>query len=146
MLDDLRGFRRLFLDSAPVIYFVEKHPVYYSLLKPIFNSFESGDVVAVTSPVTLAECLVLPMRAGRVSAIKAFSELLGGGHSAEFQPLGEQTARTAAGIRSRYNVTLTDAFQIAAALEGDCDALLTNDKDLVRITELRVLLVDTLGK
>jgi len=145
MSDVLTGLHRIFLDSAPVIYLIEKHPVYWSMLEPVFNRFETGELVAVTSPVTLAECLVLPMRQGRVGAIKAFVEILGGDHASLFVPLRRETARIAADIRSRYNVTLTDAFQVAAALEGGCDALLTNDKDLCRVTDLKIVLVEELA-
>lgn len=141
----MNGIRRLFLDSAPVIYFVEKHPIYYSLLKPIFQRFEAGELVAVTSPVTLAECLVLPIKLGNLRVKEAFSQILAGDHSCVFVPLGKETARIAADIRSRYKMTLTDAFQIAAALEGNCDAFLTNDKDLARVTDLTVLIVENLA-
>jgi predicted nucleic acid-binding protein len=144
MKEPTRGIRRLFLDSAPVIYFVEQHPVYYSILQPIFNRFESGDLTAVTSPITLAECLILPMKSGNSEAVEAFLELLGGAPSALFLPLQKETARSAAEIRSKYNVTLADAFQVASALEGSCEALLTNDKALTRIAELQILLVEDL--
>ncbi len=138
------GLHRIFLDSAPVIYLIERHPIYCSKLEPLFNRFEAGEVVAVTSPVTLAECLVLPMRHGNADAIKAFIEILGGNHASLFVPIQRETARIAADIRSRYNVTLTDAFQVAAALESGCDAFLTNDKDLCRVTDLKIVLVEEL--
>jgi predicted nucleic acid-binding protein len=141
MNEPMQGIRRLFLDSAPVIYFVEKHPVYYSTLQPVFRKFEIGDLTAVTSPITLAESLIFPMKLGNSEVVAAFLELLGGGPSALFLPLQRETARSAAEIRSKYNVTLTDAVQVASALEGSCEALLTNDKTLTRITELRILLV-----
>jgi predicted nucleic acid-binding protein len=39
---------------------------------------------------------------------------------------------------------LTDALQIAVALEAGCEAFLTNDRTLKRVTELRVLVLDEL--
>lgn len=145
MSDVLYGISRIFLDSAPVIYFVESHPVYLSLLQPVFSRIEAGEIVAVTSPITLAECLVLPMRLGRTDAIEAFVDMLGGRRSSDFVPIQSGTAKLAADIRSRYNVTLTDAFQVATALEGKCDALLSNDKALSKITDLKVVLVEELS-
>lgn len=96
MSEVLTGIRRVFLDSAPVIYFVERHPVYGSILEPVFSLFETGEIVAVTSPITLAECLVLPMRLGRDEVIEAFQEVLGGDHSSIFYPIRRDTARMAA--------------------------------------------------
>lgn len=141
----LNGMRRVFLDSAPVIYYVERHPIYSSILEPIFSRFEAGDLVAVTSPITLAECLVLPMRMGNRDVMDAFWEVMGGDHSCIFVPILRDTARIAADIRSRHNLTLTDAFQVAAALQGNCDALLTNDKDLAKVRDLNVILVEGLS-
>jgi hypothetical protein len=53
---------RLFLDSAPVIYYIEQNPIYFDRIDEIFNFIESGRIRAVASPVTLAECLILPIR------------------------------------------------------------------------------------
>jgi hypothetical protein len=38
----------------------------------------------------------------------------------------------------------TDAFQVAAALNAGCDAILTNDVGLRRVTELPILIVGDL--
>src|SRR5207248_4239340 len=53
--DALRNVTRLFLDSAPVIYYVEENPSYLSLVDVIFDGISDGSPTAVTSPVTLAE-------------------------------------------------------------------------------------------
>lgn len=39
---------------------------------------------------------------------------------------------------------LPDALQVAVALERGCEAFLTNDRRLARVTELRVLVLDEL--
>jgi len=54
----------------------------------------------------------------------------------------EQVASRAADLRARYNLTLTDAFQVAAALVAGCDAFLTNDDAIKRVTELNVIVID----
>ena len=53
-------------------------------------------------------------------------------------------ARHAALLRASYNLSLTDAFQISAALAFGCSAFLTNDVALKRVTELRVLVIGEL--
>jgi predicted nucleic acid-binding protein len=45
-------------------------------------------------------------------------------------------------ISSKLNFTLTDAFQVAAAIAADCDAFLTNDVTLIRVVELNVIVLD----
>ncbi|MEP7336274.1 MAG: PIN domain-containing protein [Acidobacteriota bacterium] len=53
-------------------------------------------------------------------------------------------AERAAELRARYRLRTPDALQIATALEADCEAFLSNDTGLRRVTELRVLLLDDL--
>ena len=142
--DALNGVSLLFLDTAPIIYFVEANPVYFSVVEAIFDRIDQGSVAAVTSPVTLAECLIFPLRANNVPLQQNFSDLILTGRNTTFTILDAETAHQAATLRARYNLTLTDAFQISAALANGCDAFLTNDVALKRVTEARVLVIDEL--
>ena len=45
---------------------------------------------------------------------------------------------------SGINLTLTDSFQVATALLAECQALLTNDITLKRVTELDIIVLDEL--
>jgi predicted nucleic acid-binding protein len=56
----------------------------------------------------------------------------------------DSVAEQAAELRARYNLSLTDAFQIAAALAAGCDAFLTNDAALKRVSKLTILMLDEL--
>jgi len=40
------------LDTAPLIYFIEKHPVFGPRVRPVFAALASGEISAVTSTVT----------------------------------------------------------------------------------------------
>jgi len=59
----LKVVTKLFLDTAPVIYFVEANPNYLQIVESIFDKIENG-LASIASPITLAECLVLPYRLG----------------------------------------------------------------------------------
>jgi len=134
----------LFLDTAPVIYYVEKNPFYLATITPIFDLIDDGTLIAVTSPVTLAECLVMPYRLGLTKLQQDFLDLIVHGRHTVFTLLDHECARQAARLRAHYNITLPDALQVAAALNAGCEALLTNDGALQRVTELRVLVLDEL--
>ncbi len=58
-----------------------------------------------------------------------------------FYPIDEITADKAADLRARYNLTLTDEFQLAIAIQAECDAFLTNDADLKRVTEIPIVVL-----
>jgi predicted nucleic acid-binding protein len=144
MDDALRAVTRVFLDSAPVIYYVERHPRYGPLTDPIFDRIDAGTLSGVTSPVTLLECLVVPCRLGQVQVQQDFTDLIVSGHGVAFVPLTEAIARRGAQLRAHYNLSLPDAFQVAAALAAGCDAFLTNDAALKRVQELPILVLDEL--
>jgi predicted nucleic acid-binding protein len=61
-----------------------------------------------------------------------------------FVDINASIARDAARIRVRYNLQLPDALQVATALTAGCEAFLTNDTALKRVTELRILVVGEL--
>lgn len=144
LVQALLDVERIFLDSAPVIYFVENHPVYAPVLTEIFHRIDNGQLLAVTSPITLAECLVLPIRQRMAQLEADFVELIAHGNNTLFVPIGQASAREAARLRAQYNITLTDALQIASAAHAGCDAFLTNDEALQRVQDLKVILVEQL--
>lgn len=144
MAEALQGVRRVFLDTAPVIYYVERNQAYTARVDQVFDRLDAGTLLGSTSPVTLAECLIAPVRLGALQVQRNFRDLIVGGPGVIFVALDSATAQRAAELRARYNLTLTDAFQIAAALAGDCDAFLTNDADLKRVQEIRILVVGEL--
>ena len=142
--DALRNVSRLFLDTAPVIYYVETNPSYIDRVEVFFDRIEAGTLTAVTSPITLAECLVMPFRTASIQLQQDFFSLIVFGDNTLFAPIDQECARRAAQLRAHYNLTLTDALQVAAALETDCDAFLTNDTNLKRVAELKILALDEL--
>lgn len=142
--DALDGVSRLFLGTAPVIYFVERNPAYLDLVSAAFRYIDQGTLGAVTSPVTLAECLVHPTRQQDTVLQQDFIDLITAGNNTQFVAVDQDIAQTAAELRARYNLLLPDAFQAAVAIVLGCDALLTNDRGLQRVGELKILILDDL--
>ena len=142
--DALQGVSRLFLDTAPVIYYVEANPDYIDVVTPIFDLIDNGALTAVTSPITLAECLVAPLRAGPLTLQQDFSDLILDGNNTEFALIDADCAQHAAWIRAQHGLSLLDALQVAVAAKNRRDALLTNDVMLRRVVGLGIVLVDEL--
>jgi len=57
---------------------------------------------------------------------------------------GAAVAESAARIRALYGLRLPDAIQISFAIDAGCQAIVCNDQSMLRVTELRVLIVDDL--
>jgi len=143
--DALHGVQRLFLDTAPVIYHVEGVATYQPVTDVIFQEISRGTVEAITSSVTLAECLVHPYKRGDMVLAQRFRNVITAGVHTRYVGV-DVAAEKAAELRARYNLSLTDAFQVAAALSVNCEAFLTNDNGIKRVTELHVLVLDELLK
>ncbi|MDZ7266477.1 MAG: PIN domain-containing protein [candidate division KSB1 bacterium] len=140
----LVGVKNLGLDTAPVIYFIEKHRKYDALVTEIFQRIDRGALVGITSVVTFTEVLLQPVKKGDTRLQQEYSELLLNSAHFDTIPIDAGISQRAAILRAAYNLRTPDALQIATALEFNCQAFLTNDKQLKRVTELQVLVLDEL--
>lgn len=144
--DALVGVTRLGIDSPAFIYFVEAHPRYGPIVAPIFQKLSAGVLRGVTSAVTPAEVLVHPMRMGDQLLMRAYRMLLYGVDALATVLISPTLGERAADLRARYRLRTPDALQLAAALEHGCEAFLTNDRTLMRVADLRILVLDDLER
>ncbi|MGA9377692.1 MAG: PIN domain-containing protein [Phormidium sp.] len=140
----LMGISQIYLDTAPVIYYVQGVTPFFPVVDALFKEIERGSLEAIASPVTLTECLVLPIRIGDSALEQNFVDLLTNTEGITLANIDVAVGRLAADLEARYRLKLPDAFQIATALTAGCQAFLTNDAQLKRVTEVNVLVVDEL--
>ncbi len=140
----LAGAARIGLDSAPIIYYVEKQPRYFPLSLAVFERIARGGLRGYSSVITLTETLTHPRRAGNEAIIGAYETLLLDSESLSLLDVNATIAASAADLRARHNLRTPDAIQIATALAAGCEAFLTNDRELRRVSALRVLVLDEL--
>jgi len=138
----LENISTLGFDTAPIIYFVEANPTYDAIVTAIFERVENGSIAGVTSVITLCEVLVHPIRSKNANLQQRYREILQTSPNFCTNPISSSIAETAAEFRAKYNLRTPDARQIAAALENGCEAFLCNDKNLKRITEIKILILD----
>jgi hypothetical protein len=99
----LQNITHLFLDTAPVIYYVEKNPRHFATAEFLFGEIDNASIIAVTSPVTLAECLVGAYRLGATRLQQDFLDLIVYGNSTVFVDIDREIGRKAGEFRARYN-------------------------------------------
>jgi len=87
------------------------------------------------SPITLAEVLVGPARAGRLRDARSAITDLG---VAEV-PLGDDAAARLAGLRAEMALKMPDCCVLLAAEDGQAEAVLTFDDRLARAAQQRRL-------
>lgn len=130
------------VDTMPFIYLWERHPRYLPLSESLFRYLKEPDVQGITSLITLIEACVLPRRQGRQDLVEQYERALL--YSRQVQTLAIDTAlaRRAIALRAGYNLRVPDALQIAAALQAGATAFVTNDRELEKVQELAVLVLD----
>jgi predicted nucleic acid-binding protein len=142
--DALSGVDRLGLDTSPIIYFVEANPRYDAVVTQVFDRIAKATLRGITSTLTLTEVLVLPIQKGQPGLQMAYTDLLLKSTNFYLEPIGALIAARAARVRASYHLRTPDALQVATAMEQGCQAFLTNDRAFLRVSELRVLLLDDL--
>lgn len=130
------------LDSAPLIYFVERHPIYLPLMREIIGRIDTGLILGYSSIITVTEVLVQPKKLGDSEIEREYRDLLYHSRHFELLSITRSIAEQAADLRSRYPIRTPDALQIATALSAGCQAFLTNDKRLKSVTDLDILVLD----
>ncbi|MCS6918134.1 MAG: PIN domain-containing protein [Fimbriimonadales bacterium] len=128
--------RRVYLDSAPVIYLVEGVYPYYANLQSLL---QPSDLLTV-SDLSRLECRVQPIRTGNTILLGHYDAFFNT-RVAEIVSLTSEVIDRATEIRARYRYSVADSIHLAAAIVAQCDLFLTND---LRLTNFRELPVATL--
>lgn len=143
LIKALGDARSVFIDTAPIIYYIEAHPTYGALVKSVVDLLSGGKLVAFSSVITLTEVLPKPIEAKNRGLAAQFAEFLRYGTNLTLIEISENIAERAGIIRGRNpSIKALDAIQIAAAMDVEADVFLTNDKRLGRIREVKVLVLD----
>lgn len=144
-VEPLHG-RLVGLDSAPLIYLLEEHPVYRDRLRSFFDgALAAGLLQGVTSTVTLVEVLTRPLRQNDTVLVRRYETFLLDTRGLATVEVSPTVAREAAGLRAAYQLRTPDAILLATAITEGATHFLTNDARLVRVSEIRVLVLDDLG-
>lgn len=138
-LADILIGKKVFIDTSPFIYFIEGQSKYKIDLQKIFKANDQGRIRMITSVITLLEVLVLPLRLKRSDLANEYERILTSSPYLEILQIDIETVKIAARLRATFQLKTPDAIQMAAAIQNKADVFLTNDKDLKRVKELKVI-------
>jgi predicted nucleic acid-binding protein len=101
-----------------------------------------GQLRSFTSVLTFSEVLPKPVETGNDELAEKFKACLVNGPKLTLLPITETVAEAAGVLLGKYpHLKTVDALHIAAALDAEADASLTNDKRLSGIKEIRILVL-----
>lgn len=141
------GYKKVFIDTAPFIYYIEKNednPQYFEKMKSFFAESYDRDVAFNTSVITVEEYFVFPYRNNMQCYIDMFEKLIRT-LGVNIISIDGEIAKKAAKIRAEYKAFKSmDALQLSTAVLTGCDLFLTNDKQLKQFSEIKCITVDDL--
>lgn len=140
ILNAIRG-KRVYLDTNIFIYALEGYPEFVDELTEFFESLDEGSLSAVTSELTLAEVLVRPFMDGNTERQTAYQQALQSSQGLEVVLVDRNVLIESARLRSVANLRLPDAIHGATARLTECETFLTNDRRLLAIPNIEVVLL-----
>ncbi len=127
----------IYLDSVVCVYAVDGAPPFQArALRRLAAIRAAGDRPAI-SDLTWLECRVLPIRMNDTLALAAMEAFLEASDVTRV-PMPLAVYERACRIRAIHNFKLADAMHLAAAIEGGCGLLLTNDYRLGSFRDITV--------
>lgn len=133
---------RVFLDTSPIIYYLQKDEKYFDLTKAILLQLQESFVSFVSSDITIAEYCVRPYKSNNLLLIHAMEGFMRDARI-EIVHTSWKIATRAARIRAEYSsFKAMDSLQIATAIESGCDLFLTNDKQLRQFEGMKCVTLD----
>jgi len=138
----LEQFETVFIDTAPIIYYVEAHPQFGSLVETIYEQIEMQNIIAYTSVISLTEVLPKPIEQNQEELANQLINFITNNPNLTLLEISADIAEAAGRLRGKYNFLKTmDALQIATALNSSVDCFLTNDDKLRKINELEIIVL-----
>jgi predicted nucleic acid-binding protein len=141
-LSQLLKHKSVFLDTAPLIYFIEKNVRYYDIVKPVISQIDALETQGITSTITLLEVLVHPLRHGNKTLANTYRTILLSSRGFQTYEISHAISEKAAQIRAKHALRTPDAIQLATATLHKTDYFLTNDPALKKLKTMRVLVLD----
>jgi predicted nucleic acid-binding protein len=130
--------RRIYLDSAPIIYLVEHIAPYEQQIHALLQ----GTDILVTSGLARLECRVKPIRENDMNTLHDYDVFFQTA-LAEIVSLSSEIIDLDTDIRAHYNFSVADSIHLASALSAQCDLFVTNDLQLARYNQITVIVLST---
>ena len=138
----MTDFKRVFVDTAPIIYYLENNPLYSETIKSFFTICMEKNIQVVTSAITVEEYLVYPYSRGQMDFADNFKRFLDY-MNVEIIDINSDIAEQASKLRGKYKgFKAMDALQISSAIASRCDMFFTNDKQLRQEKEIHCMTME----
>lgn len=135
---------RYYVDTNVVIAIVEGSEQLSDTQFEFVARVDNGECEALTSELTLAECLAKPMADRNAALVETYLHFLDNRQNFPVVPVSRTTWIAAARLRGEQGIRLPDALHLASAVETGCSVFLTNDRRIRSNERMQVTVWDEL--
>lgn len=133
----------IYIDANAFIYSVERVEPYRTLMEPLWQAAQDGNLTLVSSPVLVVEALVKPIREGNREIELQYREMFEA-NAVRLLDASHRVFEDTARIRAETGLAIPDALHAATALSAGCALFITNDTDFRRVEGLPIVVLDDL--
>ena len=133
----------VYIDANGLIYSVERVEPYRTLLEPMWQQAQDGNLSIVSSPVLITEVLVKPLQVGNTEIEMQYRELFAS-NAVSLLDAPYAVFDDTAHLRAETGLKIPGALHAATALRAGCALFITNDTDFRRVRELPTVVLDDL--
>jgi predicted nucleic acid-binding protein len=143
LTEELTQAHSIFIDTAPIIYYIEGHQRYGPIVREVVRSFHTGALYAYSSVLTLTEVLPKPIEADDENMARKFAEFLEYGKNFSLVEISTDIAKRAGRLRGKYlRLRTVDAVQVSTALDVGADLFVTHDTNLRQVKEIKAVILE----
>jgi len=135
----LKGVGKVGLDTNCIIYLLEQNDKFFRPVRQLFDMIESGSVTGITSTLALTEVLTKPYKLGDYTLANEYKILFKYFPNLYVLNVGARIGEQAAWLRAKYHLKTPDAIFVATALTGEAEVFVSNDDQLRKVREIRVV-------
>jgi predicted nucleic acid-binding protein len=138
LADQVPDGASVLIDTNPIVYLLEGNPL-GTPFRPLFEAVDQGRIRALVTPITVAEVVSGPLKAGKDALAERYRRAITHNPGWNIRDIDADIAVLAARLRLRHALKLPDALQLAVALEEGCHALVTHDRDFRAVSDIVIL-------
>ncbi len=137
----LAGRKGVVLDTMIFVYLFEDSPQFGSVSEFILEQGRLGKFESIVTPITAAELMVKPLQNKRYDLADRYRFALRSMQNEVLVGFSFETGLLAGSLRAKYGLPMPNMIQVACAMRSNTPTLITNDKAMEQIEEVKVFLL-----
>lgn len=132
----------VYLDTNVLVYFFQDDERYSTIIEEIFDILEAEMTDVYFSSILLTELLVYPFKKGRAETAASWLNYFKIKKNIHIVNLDPKIAVDASFLRAKYDIKAPDSIHMATAMQRKNGLFLTNDNDLKKVQEVKVICIE----